>query len=172
MRPYGKEVGREKKANLLYLHPNGNFDWMYVPDVQTGKLMTRPKIGQQVEIAMWPKAELMRDLRLLFFFPKGLPQAVNGLGWYYHNFKRDYRKAAKHWLLAEELGNPDASYNLGVLYLDGIYPGVPSRNQVSKYSVVLFSLHWGPIYKFWLHSWDGFVYSESVFGAFCHREEW
>uniref|UniRef100_A0A8C9FDM8 SEL1L family member 3 n=1 Tax=Pavo cristatus TaxID=9049 RepID=A0A8C9FDM8_PAVCR len=60
---------------------------------------------------------------------KGLPQAVNGLGWYYHNFRRDYRKAAKHWLIAEELGNPDASYNLGVLYLDGIYPGVPGRNQ-------------------------------------------
>ncbi|XP_075276769.1 protein sel-1 homolog 3 isoform X2 [Opisthocomus hoazin] len=60
---------------------------------------------------------------------KGLPQAVNGLGWYYHNFKRDYRKAAEHWLMAEELGNPDASYNLGVLYLDGIYPGVPGRNQ-------------------------------------------
>ncbi|XP_068005428.1 protein sel-1 homolog 3 [Melanerpes formicivorus] len=60
---------------------------------------------------------------------KGLPQAVNGLGWYYHNFKRDYRKAAEHWIIAEELGNPDASYNLGVLYLDGIYPGVPGRNQ-------------------------------------------
>ncbi|NXI59626.1 SE1L3 protein, partial [Chloroceryle aenea] len=60
---------------------------------------------------------------------KGLPQAVNGLGWYYHNFKRDYRKAAEHWLIAEELGNPDASYNLGVLYLDGIYPGVAGRNQ-------------------------------------------
>ncbi|XP_067154262.1 protein sel-1 homolog 3 isoform X1 [Apteryx mantelli] len=60
---------------------------------------------------------------------KGLPQAVNGLGWYYHNFKRDYRNAAKHWLIAEELGNPDASYNLGVLYLDGIFPGVLGRNQ-------------------------------------------
>lgn len=29
------------------------------------------------------------------------------------------------------MGNPDASYNLGVLYLDGIFPGVPGRNQVS-----------------------------------------
>lgn len=80
----------------------------------------------------------MHDLRLLFSFPKGLPQAVNGLGWYYHNFKRDYKKAAKHWLIAEELGNPDASYNLGVLYLDGIYPGIPGRNQVSEYLMVLF----------------------------------
>lgn len=85
-----------------------------------------------------PKQSQMCDLRLLLFFPKGLPQAVNGLGWYYHNFRRDYRKAAKHWLIAEELGNADASYNLGVLYLDGIYPGVPSRNQVSQYFMVVF----------------------------------
>ncbi|XP_062963851.1 protein sel-1 homolog 3 isoform X2 [Cynocephalus volans] len=60
---------------------------------------------------------------------KGLHQAVNGLGWYYHKFKKNYTKAAKYWLKAEEMGNPDASYNLGVLYLDGIFPGVPGRNQ-------------------------------------------
>lgn len=58
-------------------------------------------------------------------------QAVNGLGWYYHKFKKNYAKAAKYWLKAEEMGNPDASYNLGVLYLDGIFPGIPERNQVS-----------------------------------------
>ncbi|XP_032962236.1 protein sel-1 homolog 3 isoform X2 [Rhinolophus ferrumequinum] len=60
---------------------------------------------------------------------KGLHQAVNGLGWYYHKFKKNYVKAAKYWLKAEEMGNPDASYNLGVLHLDGIFPGVPGRNQ-------------------------------------------
>ncbi|XP_055981565.1 protein sel-1 homolog 3 [Sorex fumeus] len=60
---------------------------------------------------------------------KGLHQAVNGLGWYYHKFKKNYTKAAKYWLKAEEMGNPDASYNLGVLYLDGIFPGAPGRNQ-------------------------------------------
>lgn len=59
---------------------------------------------------------------------KGLHQAVNGLGWYYHKFRKNYAKAAKYWLKAEEMGNPDASYNLGVLYLDGIFPGVPGRN--------------------------------------------
>uniref|UniRef100_A0A8C3WNX3 SEL1L family member 3 n=1 Tax=Catagonus wagneri TaxID=51154 RepID=A0A8C3WNX3_9CETA len=59
---------------------------------------------------------------------KGLHQAVNGLGWYYHKFKKNYAKAAKYWLKAEEMGNPDASYNLGVLYLDGIFPGTPGRN--------------------------------------------
>ncbi|XP_076992651.1 protein sel-1 homolog 3 [Tamandua tetradactyla] len=60
---------------------------------------------------------------------KGLHQAVNGLGWYYHKFKKNYSKAAKYWLKAEEMGNPDASYNLGVLYLDGVFPGVSGRNQ-------------------------------------------
>lgn len=30
------------------------------------------------------------------------------------------------------MGNPDASYNLGVLYLDGIFPGVSGRNLVSE----------------------------------------
>ncbi|KAL8207562.1 UNVERIFIED_CONTAM: Protein sel-1 3 [Gekko kuhli] len=59
---------------------------------------------------------------------KGLPQAMNGLGWYYHNFKKDYAKATKYWLKAEAMGSPDASFNLGVLYLDGIYPGAPGRN--------------------------------------------
>jgi TPR repeat protein len=59
---------------------------------------------------------------------KGLHQAVNGLGWYYHKFKKNYTKAAKFWLKAEEMGNPDASYNLGVLHLDGIFPGVSGRN--------------------------------------------
>ncbi|XP_074847871.1 protein sel-1 homolog 3 [Carettochelys insculpta] len=60
---------------------------------------------------------------------KGLHQAMNGLGWYYHNFKRDYKKAAKYWLKAEAMGNPDASYNLGALHLDGIFPGVHGRNR-------------------------------------------
>uniref|UniRef100_A0ABM5GHS8 Protein sel-1 homolog 3 n=1 Tax=Pogona vitticeps TaxID=103695 RepID=A0ABM5GHS8_9SAUR len=59
---------------------------------------------------------------------KGLPQAVNGLGWYYHNFKKDYAKAAKYWLEAEAMGSPEASFNLGVLYLDGVYPGLTARN--------------------------------------------
>ncbi|XP_063166545.1 protein sel-1 homolog 3 [Candoia aspera] len=62
---------------------------------------------------------------------KGLPQAVNGLGWYYHNIKRDYAKAAKYWLKAEAMGNPEASFNLGVLHLDGVYPGATGRNQTT-----------------------------------------
>uniref|UniRef100_A0A4X1V974 SEL1L family member 3 n=1 Tax=Sus scrofa TaxID=9823 RepID=A0A4X1V974_PIG len=69
---------------------------------------------------------LIYDYAIVLF--KGLHQAVNGLGWYYHKFKKNYAKAAKYWLKAEEMGNPDASYNLGVLYLDGIFPGIPGRN--------------------------------------------
>lgn len=81
---------------------------------------------------------------MLYFHPQGLPQAVNGLGWYYHNFKQNYVKAAQYWLEAEKMGIPDASYNLGVLHLAGLYPGVPGKNEVSKYVVIFltgFSLH-------------------------------
>uniref|UniRef100_A0A8C8S7Y7 SEL1L family member 3 n=1 Tax=Pelusios castaneus TaxID=367368 RepID=A0A8C8S7Y7_9SAUR len=76
---------------------------------------------------------------------KGLHQAVNGLGWYYHNFKRDYIKAAQFWLKAEELGNPDASYNLGVLHLDGIYPGVPGKNRTLAAEYFYKAAHGGHI---------------------------
>ncbi|XP_061047277.1 protein sel-1 homolog 3 isoform X2 [Eubalaena glacialis] len=77
------------------------------------------------DVFMWLKHEATRGNAAA----QGLHQAVNGLGWYYHKFKKNYAKAAKYWLKAEEMGNPDASYNLGVLYLDGIFPGVPGRNQ-------------------------------------------
>uniref|UniRef100_A0A8C5SFF7 SEL1L family member 3 n=1 Tax=Laticauda laticaudata TaxID=8630 RepID=A0A8C5SFF7_LATLA len=62
---------------------------------------------------------------------KGFPQAVNGLGWYYHTFKRDYAKAAKYWLKAEAMGSPEATFNLGVLHLDGLYPGMAGRNRTA-----------------------------------------
>uniref|UniRef100_A0A670ZAB8 SEL1L family member 3 n=1 Tax=Pseudonaja textilis TaxID=8673 RepID=A0A670ZAB8_PSETE len=62
---------------------------------------------------------------------KGFPQAVNGLGWYYHTFKRDYAKAAKYWLKAEAMGSPEATFNLGVLHLDGLYPGTTGRNRTA-----------------------------------------
>lgn len=59
---------------------------------------------------------------------KGLYQVVNGLGWYYYKFKKNYVKVVKYWLKVEEMGNLDVLYNFGVLYLDGIFFGVFGRN--------------------------------------------
>nr|XP_033803992.1 protein sel-1 homolog 3 [Geotrypetes seraphini] len=64
---------------------------------------------------------------------KGLHQAINGLGWYYHAFKKDYGKAAKFWRKADRMGNIDSAYNLGTLYLDGLYPGQPERNETRAF---------------------------------------
>ncbi|KAM9330374.1 protein sel-1 homolog 3 [Gastrophryne carolinensis] len=60
---------------------------------------------------------------------KGQVEALNGLGWYYHTFKKDYAKAVKYWKKAYNKGNADAAYNLGVMHLHGIYPGVPGANE-------------------------------------------
>ncbi|XP_030047116.1 protein sel-1 homolog 3 isoform X2 [Microcaecilia unicolor] len=64
---------------------------------------------------------------------KGFHQAMNGLGWYYHTFKKDYVKAAKFWRKADRMGNVDSAYNLGTLYLDGLYPEQPERNETRAF---------------------------------------
>ncbi|ETE61466.1 Protein sel-1-like 3 [Ophiophagus hannah] len=43
----------------------------------------------------------------------------------------DYAKAAKYWLKAEAMGSPEATFNLGVLHLDGLYPGTAGRNRTA-----------------------------------------
>ncbi|KAM3831833.1 protein sel-1 homolog 3 isoform 2-T2 [Vipera latastei] len=87
-------------------------------------------------IVLFKGQGVKRNKRLAFWLmkkaaSKGFPQAVNGLGWYYHNFERDFAKAAKFWHKAEALGNPDASFNLGVLHLDGVYPGATGKNRTT-----------------------------------------
>ncbi|XP_068122602.1 protein sel-1 homolog 3-like isoform X2 [Hyperolius riggenbachi] len=51
--------------------------------------------------------------------------ALNSLGWYYEQYEKDYKKAAEYWERADELGNPEAPFNLGILYFHGLYPGKP-----------------------------------------------
>ncbi|MGH0184263.1 UNVERIFIED_CONTAM: hypothetical protein FKN15_014393 [Acipenser sinensis] len=49
--------------------------------------------------------------------------AINALGWYYEHFKQDYERAVQFWERADEMGNPEAPFNLGVMYSLGLYPG-------------------------------------------------
>ncbi|KAL7832169.1 hypothetical protein AOLI_G00297170 [Acnodon oligacanthus] len=54
---------------------------------------------------------------------QGFAPAITALGWYYEQFERNYERAAELWEQADLLGNPDAAMNLGVLHLQGLYPG-------------------------------------------------
>lgn len=49
--------------------------------------------------------------------------AINALGWYYEHFEQDYERAVQFWERADEMGNPEAPFNLGVMYSLGLYPG-------------------------------------------------
>ncbi|XP_078402053.1 protein sel-1 homolog 3-like [Cetorhinus maximus] len=64
---------------------------------------------------------------------KGSHEALNGLGWYYETFKKDYVKAVEYWEKAMKMGNLDALHNLGVMYAAGLYPGKPVKNETEAF---------------------------------------
>ncbi|XP_069600744.1 protein sel-1 homolog 3 [Ranitomeya imitator] len=68
---------------------------------------------------------------------KGLVEALNGLGWYYHNFQKDYVTAVKYWKEAYDKGNTDAAFNLGVMHLHGTYPGDDGDNETLAYEFIV-----------------------------------
>ncbi len=49
--------------------------------------------------------------------------AINALGWYAMEITRNNTEAAELFHRAHELGNKDASHNLGHMHLYGRYPG-------------------------------------------------
>ncbi|XP_029110357.1 protein sel-1 homolog 3 [Scleropages formosus] len=59
----------------------------------------------------------------------GLPEAINGMGWYYSTFMADTETAVRYFERAAQNGSRDAVYNLGLFYLSGSYPGKPGKNQ-------------------------------------------
>ncbi|XP_077323945.1 protein sel-1 homolog 3-like isoform X3 [Lithobates pipiens] len=70
--------------------------------------------------------------------------ALNSLGWYYEQYEENYQKAAEFWERADELGNPEAPFNLGILHLHGLYPGKP-KNMSAAYRYYLKSATRGHI---------------------------
>ncbi|ELW61418.1 Protein sel-1 like protein 3 [Tupaia chinensis] len=133
----GNAAAQQRLAQMLFWgqqgvakNPEAAIEWYAKGALETED----PALIYDYAIVLFKGQGVKRNRRLALELmekaaSKGLHQAVNGLGWYYHKFKKNYARAAEYWLRAEEMGNPDASYNLGVLYLDGIFPGVPGRNQ-------------------------------------------
>ncbi|KAF5899369.1 protein sel-1 3-like, partial [Clarias magur] len=65
---------------------------------------------------------------------QGFAPAITALGWYHEQFEQNYERAAELWEQADQLENPDAAMNLGVLHLQGLYPGQqPDKVKAYKY---------------------------------------
>ncbi|XP_044133916.1 protein sel-1 homolog 3-like [Bufo gargarizans] len=76
-----------------------------------------------------PKAlEFLKKAADMDFVP-----AMNSLGWYYEQFENDYKKAVEFWEKADELGNPEAPFNLGILNYYGLIPGKPQNHSAAYY---------------------------------------
>ncbi|XP_069059834.1 protein sel-1 homolog 3-like [Pleurodeles waltl] len=56
---------------------------------------------------------------------KDFVPAINSLGWYYEQFENDDARAVEFWHKADNLGDKEAPFNLGILYSQGRYPGKP-----------------------------------------------
>ncbi|XP_071989725.1 protein sel-1 homolog 3-like [Engystomops pustulosus] len=76
-----------------------------------------------------PKAlEFLRKAADMDFVP-----ALNSLGWYYEQYEKDYQKAVEYWERADELGNPEAPFNLGILNFYGLILGKPQNHSAAYY---------------------------------------
>ncbi|KAI5099354.1 protein sel-1-like 3 isoform X1, partial [Silurus meridionalis] len=75
---------------------------------------------------------------------QGFAPAITALGWYYEQFEKNYERAVELWEQADQLENPDAAMNLGVLYSQGLYPGQPA-DKVKAYRYFLKSAQRGLI---------------------------
>ncbi|XP_019408941.1 PREDICTED: protein sel-1 homolog 3 [Crocodylus porosus] len=149
----GNAVAQQRVAQMLFWgqqgvakNPKAAIEWY-----QKGALETEdPVLIYDYAIVLFKGQGVKKNTKLALELmkkaaAKGLPQAVNGLGWYYHNFKQNYVKAAQYWLEAEKMGIPDASYNLGVLHLAGLYPGVPGKNETRAAQYFYKAAHGGHI---------------------------
>ncbi|XP_056409714.1 protein sel-1 homolog 3-like, partial [Hyla sarda] len=105
-----------------------------------------------------PKAlEFLRKSAEMDFVP-----ALNSLGWYYEQYEKDYHKAVEYWEKADELGNPEAPFNLGILHYHGLIPGQP-KNHSAAYFYYLRSALRGHVdaavhlSSFWIEGLPGVV---------------
>ncbi|XP_023130521.2 protein sel-1 homolog 3 isoform X2 [Amphiprion ocellaris] len=93
---------------------------------------------------------------------QGFVPAINALAWYYEQFKQDYKQAVQLWEQADLLECPEAAFNLGVMYSQGLYPG-KAANQYMAYKYYLKSAQRGHIRgatflaNIWTTGMPGFV---------------
>lgn len=62
------------------------------------------------------------------------PEALHALGWHALTYEKNVQKAVEYYEQAHKLGSPDATYNLGIMYLSGRYPN-KSKDEVTEIEV-------------------------------------
>uniref|UniRef100_A0A3P8SK97 Si:dkey-24p1.6 n=1 Tax=Amphiprion percula TaxID=161767 RepID=A0A3P8SK97_AMPPE len=95
---------------------------------------------------------------------QGFVPAINALAWYYEQFKQDYKQAVQLWEQGDLLECPEAAFNLGVMYSQGLYPGKAANQlQYMAYKYYLKSAQRGHIRgatflaNIWTTGMPGFV---------------
>lgn len=81
--------------------------------------------------------ELLTEIAVPYFL-QGFTPAITALGWYYEQFEKNYERAAELWEQADLLENPEAAMNLGVLYLQGLYPGQPADKVCAEADISIY----------------------------------
>uniref|UniRef100_UPI00398E9298 protein sel-1 homolog 3-like isoform X2 n=1 Tax=Pristiophorus japonicus TaxID=55135 RepID=UPI00398E9298 len=138
---HGDVFAQQKLARMLYWGQQGvtrdvkaALKWYSRSAVETGDPLSLYEYGLFLFKGKGVKKDTELGLRLISeAASKGSHEALNGLGWYYETFKKDYVKAVEYWEKAMKMGSLDASHNLGMLYEVGLYPGKPGKNETEAF---------------------------------------
>ncbi|XP_043549556.1 protein sel-1 homolog 3-like isoform X1 [Chiloscyllium plagiosum] len=137
----GDVFAQQKLARMLYWGQQGvtrdvkaALEWYSKSAEETRDPLSMYEYGLFLFKGKGVKKDVKLGLKLINeAASKGSHEAMNGLGWYYETFKKDYVKAVEYWEQAMKMGNLDALHNLGVMYESGLYPGKPVKNETEAF---------------------------------------
>ncbi|XP_072352621.1 protein sel-1 homolog 3-like isoform X1 [Scyliorhinus torazame] len=138
---HGDAFAQQKLARMLYWGQHGitrdvkaAMEWYSRSAEETGDPLSLYEYGLFLFKGRGVEKNTKLGLKLIHeAASKGSHEALNGLGWYYEIFEKDFVKAVEYWEKAMQMGNLDASHNLGVMYAAGLYPGKPVKNETEAF---------------------------------------
>ncbi|TDH14660.1 hypothetical protein EPR50_G00022620 [Perca flavescens] len=148
----GAAEAEQAVARMLYWGQQG-----VTPDIQkAARHYERGAVQWEEPVSMYDYGIVLlqghgveKDIpKALTFLKKAMDKnfvpAINALAWYYEHFEQDYEQAVQLWEKADLLECPEAAFNLGVMYSQGLYPG-KAADQFMAYQYYLKSAERGHI---------------------------
>ncbi|XP_078071744.1 protein sel-1 homolog 3-like isoform X2 [Mustelus asterias] len=138
---HGDAFAQQKLARMLYWGQQGvtrdvkaAMEWYSRSAEESGDPLSLYEYGLFLFKGRGVKKNTKLGLKLINeAASRGSHEALNGLGWYYETFEKDYVKAVEYWEKAVKMGNLDAFHNLGVMHAAGLYPGKPVKNETEAF---------------------------------------